>query len=399
MRRLSFARHRRLGGAASAIGYLDVPTSSTLGRLPILFGGWALVNGRPVTRVELVINETIMIPARIGIERPDVRENLNQPSWSVDCGWAVTVDLAPWPEGDLHVQVVVESGSEERSVLVDKGYALADAAPSRDIEDPRERELPAPSWPWDLPEFLAETSDQVTEVIATVSPQERMPADDSYLEVGRSALKAIRLAQLAAGKDDFGSILDMPSGHGRVLRWLRAAYPQARVTACDLLTDGVDFCAATFGATPVYSSQLPTVEAFADRYDLIFVGSLLTHVDVRHWDHLIALWHDLLNPDGLLVVTTHGELVAERMRAGHNYGYPPAAVTRTLRAYEHAGFAFLEEPPDNIDYGITLARADWTIRRLLQHPDFRVVMYGEALWHRHQDVVAVVNRPLRSPSP
>jgi SAM-dependent methyltransferase len=160
------------------------------------------------------------------------------------------------------------------------------------------------------------------------------------------------------------------------------------------VTDGVDFCAASLGATPVYSSPRPEADTFSDQYDLIFVRSLLTHVDVHQWDHLISLWHTLLAPDGLLVVTTHGELVAERMRAGHLYGYPAPAVTRALRAYEHAGFAFLEEPPANIDYGITIARPDWTLSRLLRHRDFRVVMSGEALWDQHQDVTAVVRRPL-----
>ena len=229
-----------------------------------------------------------------------------------------------------------------------------------------------------------------------VSSRERMPAEDhrAYLAVGQSALKVIRLAQIASGKQGFESILDMPCGHGRVLRWMRAGYPTAKLTACDVLTDGVDFCAETFGATPVYSSPRIEAGAFSDRYDLIFVGSLLTHVDVPEWDHLISLWHTLLAPDGVLVVTTHGQLVAERMRAGHLYGYPAASVTRMLRAYDHAGFAFLEEAPTSIDYGITIARADWTLSRFLRYPDFRVTMYGEALWDRHQDVTAVVKRPL-----
>jgi SAM-dependent methyltransferase len=234
-----------------------------------------------------------------------------------------------------------------------------------------------------------------------ISPRERMPTEhvDGYLEVGRSALRAVMLAQQLASTPDFPSILDMGCGHGRVTRWLRAGYPQAQITACDLLTDGVDFCARTFGATPVYSSRSLTAEAFPDRYDLIFVGSLLTHVDVAEWDRLIALWHTLLRPDGLLVVTTHGDLVAARMRAGHRYGYPAASITRLLRAYEHAGFAFLEESSKNIDYGITLAKPDWTLGRLERHADFSVVLYSAALWHNHQDVVAVLRRSLEIAPP
>jgi SAM-dependent methyltransferase len=234
------------------------------------------------------------------------------------------------------------------------------------------------------------------EVDQTVSPNERMPTEDlpGYFATGRSGLKAVQLAQLAARKADFGSILDYACGHGRVLRWLQAAYPRAHLTACDLLADGVDFCASVFGATPVYSTAPPRVDMFPGRYDLIWVGSLLTHVDVDRWIQLIDLWHDLLAPDGLLVVTTHGELVAERMRAGNLYGYPAPSIRRTLRTYDHAGFAFLESSLDDIDFGITIAKPDWVLRRLLTHADFRVVLFTEALWANHQDVAAVVKRPL-----
>ncbi len=229
-----------------------------------------------------------------------------------------------------------------------------------------------------------------------VAPGERMPTEDlpGYFATGQSALKAVQLAQLAARKPGFVSILDMACGHGRVLRWLQAAFPDARLTACDLLRDGVDFCASTFGAKPVYSIPTPSSEMFPDRYDLIWVGSLLTHLDADQWVNFIKLWHDVLAPDGLLVVTTHGELVAERMRNGNHYGYLPPSIARTLRTFHHAGFAFLEASTDQIDYGISLARPEWVIRRFLTYPDFRVVLLTEALWANHQDVVAVVKRPL-----
>src|SRR5580693_2657322 len=137
-------------------------------------------------------------------------------------------------------------------------------------------------------------------VVQTVSPNERMPTEDlpGYFATGRSGLKAVQLAQLAARKADFGSILDMACGHGRVLRWLQAAYPQAQLAACDLLADGVEFCARVFGATPVQSTTSPNVDMFPGRYDLIWVGSLLTHVDADQWVQFIALWHELLAPDG-----------------------------------------------------------------------------------------------------
>lgn len=234
-----------------------------------------------------------------------------------------------------------------------------------------------------------EASSQVDERVSRhISLDERM-LTEHYFDVGESALRAVRLAQRLAGARDFTSILDMPCGHGRVARWLRAAYPAAQLTACDVLQDGVDFCATEFGARSVYSNMKPDAGMFDDTYDLIFVGSLLTHVDADRWDHFIDLWWTLLRPGGLLVVTTHGDWVAERMRGGNLYGYPPLSIERLLRTYEHARFGFLEESPASIHYGITLSKPDWVLRRLLRCDGGRVVLYSERLWDRHQDVAAI----------
>jgi len=80
-----------------------------------------------------------------------------------------------------------------------------------------------------------------------------------YFRCGRSAVECIQnaLAIAAIPQPRIKRILDLPCGHGRVLRYLRAAFPEAEIAACDLLRDGVDFCSSTFGATAVYSSDEP----------------------------------------------------------------------------------------------------------------------------------------------
>ena len=391
---MSTRLRRVFAGATGAVrGSLDQPPAGSVPRDVVRFDGWALAGSRVPDRVELVINGRTTVTAGLGVDRPDVPAHLHDPHAPAACGWAVTIDLTPFAPGPLTVEAYTVKSSGLRSNFATHVYELVDDVAPPTSAAPTLAPARSPRWVWGLPDFLGETP---AEVIRDISPAERMQAvdDDMYFAIGLTALKAIRLAQIASGKADFASILDMPCGHGRVLRWLKAAYPAAQITACDLLVDGVDFCAKTLGAVPVYSTALPEATMFPGTYDLIFVGSLLTHVDVDQWDRLIDLWHGLLSPDGLLIVTTHGELVAERMRGGHRYGYPPMALTRLLRAYAHTGFAFQEESPDNIDYGITLARPDWTLSRLLRHPDFRVVLSCEALWACNQDVTAVVKRPL-----
>ena len=105
----------------------------------------------------------------------------------------------------------------------------------------------------EIPRFH-ETPERLN-VIEEIHPDDDMyhAGLDAYFESGRSALRCIQLAMLAAGKTSITNALDFPSGFGRSLRTLTEAFPDATFTACDLTRAGVDFCARTFGATPIYS--------------------------------------------------------------------------------------------------------------------------------------------------
>jgi hypothetical protein len=73
---------------------------------------------------------------------------------------------------------------------------------------------------------------------------------------------------LAAGIETFTNILDLPCGHGRVLRHLQHAFPRAQLTACDVNMSATEFCARTFGATPVQGNESPQKIALKGNYDL-----------------------------------------------------------------------------------------------------------------------------------
>src|SRR5882672_2627015 len=78
-----------------------------------------------------------------------------------------------------------------------------------------------------------------------------------YMGVGYSALRCIGSNLLVAGVAEPARILDLPCGHGRVMRALRAAFPAAEITGCDLDQDGVAHCGRVFGATGVVSEEEP----------------------------------------------------------------------------------------------------------------------------------------------
>jgi SAM-dependent methyltransferase len=130
-----------------------------------------------------------------------------------------------------------------------------------------------------------------------------------YLKSGLCALTNIEDSLATAGRSfsDVRSCLDIPCGYGRVLRWLQVRMDRSLITACDLNREGVDFCEREFGTNPLYSRQNLCELVFPNKYDLIWVGSLLTHLEV---ETAIAFLHVLMEPllpSGLIVFTTHGE--------------------------------------------------------------------------------------------
>ncbi len=110
----------------------------------------------------------------------------------------------------------------------------------------------------------------------TISPNDHMASGNEELYVGTSlsALRCIDAALLAVGKnmDSIRRVLDFGCGYGRVLRVLKAAFPSASVTACDLMPEAVKFCVDTFGAEPLPEREIPgDIEPCAP-FDLIWVG-------------------------------------------------------------------------------------------------------------------------------
>ena len=125
------------------------------------------------------------------------------------------------------------------------------------------------------------------EVDSAVFFNDGMYAGDGahYFRVGLGAVGLIEEAVKAAGMsdEDVRRVLDLPCGGGRVLRFLVRRFPRARFVACDLQQDMADFCARQFGARAVYSKDDLEALSFAERFDLVWCGSLATHLDAeRH---------------------------------------------------------------------------------------------------------------------
>lgn len=214
-----------------------------------------------------------------------------------------------------------------------------------------------------------------------------------YFQAGLSALSNIRLALQQAKKTECHSILDLPCGHGRVLRYLRAEFPEAQITACELNRDGVDFCQATWNAKGVYSQPHFNWQ-LGDQYDLIWCGSLFTHLDRKQWESLLHFFLRHLQPEGVLVFSAHGRWVAKRLSTRQKtYGLSEKNISRMLRQYAHTGFAYANYEGAS-DYGISVTSPAFIMALIAPLEDIRMVNYSEKSWDNHHDIIALQRRDI-----
>jgi SAM-dependent methyltransferase len=230
-----------------------------------------------------------------------------------------------------------------------------------------------------------------------ISPNDTMyeGSREHYFSVGQSAMHCVRTAMTAANKVNFHKILDFGCGFGRVLRVLKAGFPSAELTACDISREAIDFCAETFGANPVLSSENSSKIRFDNEFDLIWCGTLLTQFDAPQFLEFLKLFQSLLAAEGLLVFTTHGPFVARQLRTCRaQYGLNEEAVSAILGSFNTTGFGYVDYPNEVLPrvgvtkYGFCISKPSWVCRQIETLSDVRLITYTERAWDYHQDSVA-----------
>lgn len=240
---------------------------------------------------------------------------------------------------------------------------------------------------------LFDQTPDINNIISDIATNDEMYLGNRnhYFQVGQSAIKCIKLALLASGRDfsEVSSIMDIPCGYGRVMRMLKELFPRARITACDLLNEAVDFCRESFNAIPLYSSKNINTVTLDGEHDLIWCGSLLTHLDHDQWVEFIDFFERALALNGVCVFTTHGRHVADVIGSGKcDYGVQDTEkLDNCMRDYSCKGFGFMSYSHSS-DYGISVSTPSFVLNMLERKNNLKIISYLEQGWDNHQDVVA-----------
>jgi hypothetical protein len=212
--------------------------------------------------------------------------------------------------------------------------------------------------------------------------------DHHYLSCGASALNTILAALRLASLPDPRTVLDFGAGAGRVTRWLKAAFPNALIGTCDLRAQDMAFCERAFSAhTWLSTTEIDALHA-PRSYDLIWLGSVATHLSADDCHRLIDKVLSWVDPKGLVVMSLHGRFALERQRSGALVYIHDSGWQTIEQGYATDGYGYADYQGQS-GYGISITKLSWTARLVESRPDVRLVLLAETAWDGHHDVVAI----------
>jgi len=213
-----------------------------------------------------------------------------------------------------------------------------------------------------------------------------------YLSVGLSAIRCIEgaLEKSESGKE-IRSILDLPCGYGRVLRFLRVRFPGAAITVSEVDPGMLAFCRRTFCVNSIASDPDFNKIALTDRFDLIWCGSLITHIDETDASNLLKFFYHHLSPSGLCVFTTHGQYSVDSLHNGSiTYGLTTDRQSQLLSGFREKGYGYADYEKEN-GYGISAVSHRRMNTVATSIGDWKETIFLERGWDNHQDVYGYEN--------
>lgn len=201
-----------------------------------------------------------------------------------------------------------------------------------------------------------------------------------YFEAGKECFKSIENIILSSGRSlsEIGSYLDFACGYGRVTRFLVQELESSKVWVSDIYKDAVDFQKKYFGVNGFYSETEPSKVNFPMKYEVIYVGSLFSHLPESRFEEWLLTLYNTLEENGILIFSTHGNSLC-----------PPAIKT------DPSGFTFWHGSESRSlsteEYGSTFVTRDW-VERLAKKLGISNISFLEKGLAGYQDIYVAAKK-------
>ena len=211
-----------------------------------------------------------------------------------------------------------------------------------------------------------------------------------YFSVGISAVQVINACLKNVPGLKINSILDMPCGSGRVLRFLKLMFPEAKLTAMELEQSMVNYCSQNFGAKGILSSKNLNSITLMNTFDLSFCGSLLTHLPEPEFTDLLHFFDRHMHRGSVLIFSTSGSETHRRiLEPDYLKTLSEADKVTLIKGYEDTGFGYADYTGVK-GYGNTLVTPAWMRNKLKEFPGWKEIYFIEQGWDKHQDVYGII---------
>ena len=234
---------------------------------------------------------------------------------------------------------------------------------------------------WESLDRAIDERDDMLDFAIQLFDHDRDRALTSYFQNGLEQFRLVR--HIASWRGRVGRMLDFASGYGRLTRFLVHEHLADEITVADILEGGMEFQARQFGVRTILSKTDPAQFSAPERYDLIFVASLFTHLPPATFTPWLRRLAELLTQDGLLVFTVHDESISPHTFDG-GIRFESRSESRVL---------------DVDDYGSTWVTEAYVLEQVAAiGGDFACIRMPRALaeW---QDVYVVSPSPIASAPP
>ena len=237
-------------------------------------------------------------------------------------------------------------------------------------------------------------------MIAGESPE----AVAGYNRIGASVVSFIEEGLSMTGRSlaDVEAFLDFGSGYGRVTRTIVQKIDPNKVSVFDVDPGATAFCAQEFNVKPINfrnPNRWDYKRVPFEQYDVIWLGSVLTHLSKSYSKEVLTLISEILKPGGLLIFTIHGDQTFPRLQEGYYGDHLKELAPGIMYEYRETGFSFVPYQDYEIgilpfefvranDFGMTWMSQSYVdaLIKKVSKERLTLLKYEPLGWDNHQDV-------------
>jgi SAM-dependent methyltransferase len=184
--------------------------------------------------------------------------------------------------------------------------------------------------------------------------------------------------------------LDFGCSSGRVVRVLKAAYPESNWLGCDPVMEAIEWAKENLPGIDFFNSlQIPPLPYDDNQFSMVFAISIWSHFSEKAAIAWFKEINRIIEPGGLLIFSTHG-LNSLQFHYQHHLK-PETDIERAGEVLLETGFCYEDVfKPGNTngldcsDWGNCYILPEWILRNLLG--DWKLLLYQVGRAELNQDV-------------